>query len=673
MHRFGLQLHVVAQPEVEVQAAAEPHAVLQEEAQPCVRGFVEGVAEGLVVNPRQAHDEHLQRGQGLGGRPTDHRGDQGLLSQAGQQRFQPGDAVLRGQRRVRRHRQHSRRVDRQPQQQRIARVLEIERAAHEHRRARAEQQVVDVGAEFQGVLAARPDDDVGPLQAALVAVRIQIGVAAEFGHTLDADRRPEWIDGVHLEHPPRELEAKLVERGAAQQVRVGGGEGVVPGHVGAAAIQRPQPARIVAEGFIERPDVAQRQRVAVLEAVVQLDAAHVAVPLGGLGAVKPGQHVIGLARIRRRRVGRQVKQHRQRRADARIAQRLRRHALEEIEQRRLLRRGLQQRLVAQNAHEDRLAPAQQFVGQEYECLVPPQRAAQGEPRLVAVELGLLVGEEIARLDRLVAMEQKDVAVPVVGARLGGDVDHPGRSMPELGLVAVGIHLVFQHGFLAGRGPHGAGGGVHVVHAIDGDRVAAAVLAAERQAAARQLLQQRNIRIGFHHPRGQQRELQEIAAVDGQVADVALGDGVCLLRPQRLHHGRRPRDFHLLLHGGHFQPDIHRQVIAHAHRQLAAHNGGEAFPLGLDLVLARRQKREVVGAVGVAGGGARQTGGGPAQGQLRAGQHRAAGVVHHAADFPRGCARLAVDRRPGPGQHHRQICDPGDTTGFQRRLPWPAFL
>jgi hypothetical protein len=114
-------------------------------------------------------------------------------------------------------------------------------------------------------------------------------------------------------------------------------------------------------------------------------------------------------------------------------------------------------------------------------------------------------------------------VEVVRSGAGDDVDHAAGGASVFGGVAVGDDLEFLHRFLRDGGAHAVGGIVGGVGAIDVDQVGTGALAAHVEAGSGRgagvgSVVADDLRIG-------EREVDVIAAVDGQIVDAALADGV----------------------------------------------------------------------------------------------------------------------------------------------------
>ena len=100
---------------------------------------------------------------------------------------------------------------------------------------------------------------------------------------------------------------------------------------------------------------------------------------------------------------------------------------------------------------------------------------------------------------------------------------PPAGAAVFGGVVVGDDLEFLHGFLGDGGAHAVGGIVGGIGAVNIDQIGAGALAAHVEAGSRRGAELRGA-VALHLRIGQ-RELNVVAAIDGQIVDAALADGV----------------------------------------------------------------------------------------------------------------------------------------------------
>ncbi len=203
----------------------------------------------------------------------------------------------------------------------------------------------------------------------------------------------------------------------------------------------------------------------------------------------------------------------------------------------------------------------------------------------------------ARLQRVVVEVGEDVALELVAARLGDDVDHAAGRAAVLGLVAAGLDVDRLHELevelLALEAVLDAGG----VDAVDDERVLGAGGAVDRDRRLRAV-----VRIGVRDDAGHQLRHRAVVAAGGQRVDRPLVEVDPELGRAQIDHRRVAHDGDLLglrrTQGG-----VHRRVAIEPDRRLLL-LGTEAGELKGEDVVARRQERQPVVAVRVGGGDAR---------------------------------------------------------------------
>ena len=147
------------------------------------------------------------------------------------------------------------------------------------------------------------------------------------------------------------------------------------------------------------------------------------------------------------------------------------------------------------------------------------------PLCVRVYADLPRVEMVAGLESPVAQYAEKGSVQLVGAALGNDIDRAPRRAAQFRGKRVAVDLKLVHRFLADRGPY-ASRVIDVGHAVDGERIPAPAGAADAQPGLRrggdtEIAVVHDI-VGIDDSGGEQRQIQVVAAVDGQVADA---DGI----------------------------------------------------------------------------------------------------------------------------------------------------
>ncbi len=235
--------------------------------------------------------------------------------------------------------------------------------------------------------------------------------------------------------------------------------------------------------------------------------------------------------------------------------------------------------------------------------------------------------------------QPDVAVPVVRAALGDDVDHATRRAAELRRVAARLDLdLFDevgNDVLARRAALQVGG----LDAVDDVAVFAGAGAVDRQAAELVLAVGAG-RLGH--------EAREVAPLRQQcnllTRDVRLPRALL-----DVHERRFGRDLDAFRNALQPQREIHLLDLSEADLDAALLLRRKALQRSRDLVHSRRHRRETIDAFRIGRGGQYDTGVRPGFNRDPR-KHRAGTVPHHAFD---GAALFLGDRRPGKQQSYHQ--------------------
>ena len=165
-----------------------------------------------------------------------------------------------------------------------------------------------------------------------------------------------------------------------------------------------------------------------------------------------------------------------------------------------------------------------FVGEVVERLIFFQRAAESGARLHARVGRIRNGAEgIDRLKIAVAEISVNVAVKIVGAGTGDDVDHAAGGATVFRRITIGDDLEFLHGFLRNRGAYAVDRVVGGIGAVDVDQVGARTLTAHVQTGGRSgagvgSVIANDLRIG-------EGEINVVATVDRKIVDAPLSDSV----------------------------------------------------------------------------------------------------------------------------------------------------
>ena len=183
-------------------------------------------------------------------------------------------------------------------------------------------------------------------------------------------------------------------------------------------------------------------------------------------------------------------------------------------------------------------------------------------------------QRVAGVEAIVAPEVVKRAAHGVGAALGHDVDVAAERAPELGLRAGGDHLKLVDGV----DPVGdAAQRRRVVirrQAVDNEVVRKIALAADREAHARHggcfREELRAADVGRRHPRHEQPELDEVAAVERQALHFGFGNGCRDLTAGGFEHRRLAGDGDVGLEPAHRQNDRQLERRTRCQRQRPAH-------------------------------------------------------------------------------------------------------
>ena len=277
-----------------------------------------------------------------------------------------------------------------------------------------------------------------------------------------------------------------------------------------------------------------------------------------------------------------------------------------------LRRGVGRRVRGQvQEHDVRLRVALTVVVEEEKIAIRPDRPAER-----AAELVVVVGrfrsvvqhvDGVVRVERLVAVELEGRSVQVVGAGLGDDVDHGATGAAILGGERVRVDLEFFYRVLAEliRGTSGAGAAdglaeerVVVVRSVDDQAVERAALTGEADVAGANIARDTG---------REQREVDEVAAVDGQVLHRRFGDRRADLRAAGLEDRRAARDVDGFCDArdGHLNPQRHG--LPDRQHQFGKLSRGEAGEVGRDVIDADWQQRDAKQSVVVRHRRSRHTG------------------------------------------------------------------
>ena len=246
------------------------------------------------------------------------------------------------------------------------------------------------------------------------------------------------------------------------------------------------------------------------------------------------------------------------------------------------------------------------------------------------------------LSACVAVELEGRSAQVVGAGLGDDVDHGAAGAAVLGGERVRVDLEFLHRVLAElvRGTSGAGAAdglaeerVVVVRPVDDQAVERAALTGEADIAGADVARDAG---------REQREVDEVAAIDGQVLHRRFGDRRADLRAAGLEDRRAARDVDGFgdARDGHLDPQ--RDGLPDRQHQFGKLSRREAGEIGRDVIDADWQQRDAEQPVVVRNRRSRHTGR-RLDDRDRDARHRGSGLIDDRA-FNRASGALCEGRR-----------------------------
>ena len=144
---------------------------------------------------------------------------------------------------------------------------------------------------------------------------------------------------------------------------------------------------------------------------------------------------------------------------------------------------------------------------------------------------------MVRVQLIVLEVLEQVAVKLVGARLGHDGDDAAAGAAILGVIGILENLELLDGFHGGH-VHDGSAGADVGHAIHKHFVFAATAAVDREAGGAADIEGPQITptAGFEHARGGPCDLKRVTALGGQVGDQLICDGGIAVGGFRLQGG-----------------------------------------------------------------------------------------------------------------------------------------
>jgi hypothetical protein len=236
-----------------------------------------------------------------------------------------------------------------------------------------------------------------------------------------------------------------------------------------------------------------------------------------------------------------------------------------------------------------------------------QRGAEVVPLQLILRLLRLFQKVIRRVELVAAARVEHVAAELVGTAARDDVDLRAAGLAELRPVAVAQDLElfdrFERGIDEDRAVRPD---VVVVRAVDRPHVRGDVAPADGKVrSAEQPLVLDVEEIGRADAGHQRRELQEVASVERQLADLIARDQTGDVAANRLHVHGIGRDRHGLGNVAGRELEIDRAILGDVERDIGAHRGLEAGKRQVDAVRADRELREQVRAIGAGRGAAGQ--------------------------------------------------------------------
>ena len=251
-------------------------------------------------------------------------------------------------------------------------------------------------------------------------------------------------------------------------------------------------------------------------------------------------------------------------------------------------------------HGAALVLAQALVVAEEERLVAQQRSAERAAELMRVERRLGRREEVARVERLVAVVLEQRAAELVGARADAQVDDGAAEHAELGGRVVRLDLEFLQRFEWRRDVHERVERLVVGHAVEQVVVARprqavhAVMDGAARAGSGGILGKVGKSRG-DRPRRQRDELLKEAAIERERLNLLVVDDLPLLARRAPDEWRLADHADLFGHGAHFERDVQPRRFRNLQDDAGHDVALEAGELHGHRVLAGRQRRERVGA------------------------------------------------------------------------------
>ena len=275
-----------------------------------------------------------------------------------------------------------------------------------------------------------------------------------------------------------------------------------------------------------------------------------------------------------------------------------------------------------------------------ERLVLEDRAAQSATELVLLEVRFgaagAVVEKVIGVERVVAVELESAAAHPVGAGLDLQVDDAAERPAELGRIGRSLELELIERVDAREDDDGLQPRFVVVDAVKHVVVVARTLAvggkrgggAPRETTRSVDVRPRN---ATQHAGNRAGEVDEVAAVEGQRFDLLAADRRAQLGGGRLDQGRLGGDADRFGHRAHFVLDVDAHALIDTDLDVGERDGLEARHLRGDGVVAGRQRRSRVLAVGVCNHDPSETRSFIDDRDLRAGDDSAGGIRYRAKD------------------------------------------